>query len=141
MDHASLQQPSAANAGHIDRPRGFLSPINKRRLTNFKANRRGYWSLWIFLLLFGLSLIAEFLVNDRPIVVVYKGEVLAPIFVDYPEEKFGGFLAVTDYRDPFVQEEINANGWMLWPLIRYSYRTVNNEIPVPAAAPPFASQM
>ena len=136
MDHASLQQPSAANAGHIDRPRGFLSPINKRRLTNFKANRRGYWSLWIFLLLFGLSLIAEFLVNDRPIVVVYKGEVLAPIFVDYPEEKFGGFLAVTDYRDPFVQEEINANGWMLWPLIRYSYRTVNNEIPVPAPAPP-----
>ncbi|MCA1243197.1 ABC transporter permease [Stappia stellulata] len=136
MDHASLQQPAAANAGHIDRPRGFLSPINKRRLTNFKANRRGYWSLWIFLLLFGLSLIAEFLVNDRPIVVVYKDELLAPIFVDYPEEKFGGFLAVTDYRDPFIQEEINANGWMLWPLIRYSYRTVNNEIPVPAPAPP-----
>jgi microcin C transport system permease protein len=136
MDHASPQQATVASAGHTERPRGFLSPINKRRLTNFKANRRGYWSLWIFLVLFGLSLIAEFLVNDRPIVVVYKGEVLAPIFVDYPEEKFGGFLAVTDYRDPFVQEEINANGWMLWPLIRYSYRTVNNEIPVPAPAPP-----
>ncbi|WP_425088960.1 ABC transporter permease [Stappia sp.] len=136
MDHASLQQQAAANAGHIDRPRGFLSPINKRRLTNFKANRRGFWSLWIFLALFGLSLIAEFLVNDRPIVVVYKDELLAPIFVDYPEEKFGGFLAVTDYRDPFIQEEISANGWMLWPLIRYSYRTVNNEIPVPAPAPP-----
>jgi microcin C transport system permease protein len=136
MDQASMQHATAANAGHVDRPRGFLSPINKRRLSNFKANRRGFWSLWIFLVLFGLSLIAEFLVNDRPIVVVYKGEVLAPIFVDYPEDKFGGFLAITDYRDPFIQEEINANGWMLWPLIRYSYRTVNNEIPVPAPAPP-----
>ncbi|MBC2857610.1 ABC transporter permease [Stappia sp. 28M-7] len=127
---------TAAVGAHPGRPKGWLSPINRRRLTNFKANRRGYWSFWIFLVLFGLSLIAEFLVNDRPVVVVYKDEVLAPIFVDYPEEKFGGFLAVTDYRDPYIQEEINANGWMLWPPIRYSYRTVNNEIPVPAPAPP-----
>ena len=118
------------------RPTGWLSPINQRRLTNFKANRRGFWSLWIFLALFGLSLVAELLVNDRPILVVYNDEVLAPILIDYPEEKFGGFLAVTDYRDPFIQDEINANGWMLWPAIRYSYRTVNNEIPVPAPAPP-----
>lgn len=113
-----------------------LSPINQRRLANFKANRRGYWSLWIFLVLFVLSMLAEFLVNDRPIIVSYKGEILSPVFVNYPEEKFGGFLAVTDYRDPYIQEEINANGWMLWPLVRYSYRTVNNEIPVPAPAPP-----
>ncbi|WP_029057787.1 ABC transporter permease [Stappia stellulata] len=137
MDQRSTQQqPAAGKADTIGRPRGFLSPINRRRLTNFKANRRGYWSFWIFLVLFGLSLVAELLVYDRPIVVVYKDEVLAPIFVDYPEEKFGGFLAITDYRDPFIQEEINANGWMLWPPIRYSYRTVNNEIPVPAPAPP-----
>ncbi len=113
-----------------------LSPINKRRLVNFKANRRGFWSLWIFLVLFVLSLGAEFLINDRPVLVSYKGEILAPIFVNYPEEKFGGFLAITDYRDPFVQDEINANGWMLWPPVRYSYRTVNNAIPVPAPAPP-----
>ena len=113
-----------------------LSPINQRRLENFKINRRGFWSLWIFLVLFVLTMLAEFLTNDRPIIVSYQGEILAPIFVDYPEEKFGGFLAITDYRDPFIQEEIEADGWMLWPPVRYSYRTVNNEIPVPAPAPP-----
>ncbi|NRG16555.1 ABC transporter permease [Rhizobiales bacterium] len=120
------------------RPRGRfeLSPINKRRLANFNANRRGFWSLWIFLILFVLALFAEFIANDRPILVSYKGELLTPVFVDYPEEKFGGFLAVTDYRDPFIQDEINANGWILWPPIRYSYDTINNEIPVPAPAPP-----
>lgn len=106
-----------------------LSPVNRRRWQNFKANKRGYWSLWIFLALFGLSLCAEFVANDRPILVVYKGEVLFPVFVDYPEEKFGGFLAVTDYRDPVNIEEINANGWMLWPPIRYSYTTVNKDYP------------
>ena len=76
-----------------------------------------------------LSLFAEFIANDKPILASYKGEILFPVLVDYPEEKFGGFLAVTDYRDPFIQDEIEANGWMLWPPIRYSYRTVNNEIP------------
>jgi microcin C transport system permease protein len=129
-------EPDAAAASVRLPKRGWLSPINRRRLSNFKANRRGFWSLWVFLLLFVLSLLAEFLVNDRPILVSYNGEILAPVFVDYPEEKFGGFLAVTDYRDPFIQDEINANGWMLWPPVRYSYRTVNNEIPVPAPAPP-----
>ncbi|MYZ50066.1 ABC transporter permease [Propylenella binzhouense] len=113
-----------------------LSPINQRRWRSFKANRRGFWSLWIFLVLFILSLFAEFIANDRPLLVSYKGEFLYPVFVDYPEEKFGGFLARTDYRDPFIQDEIQANGWMVWPPIRYSYRTVNNEIPVPAPAPP-----
>lgn len=113
-----------------------LSPMNKRRLSNFKANRRGFWSLWIFLVLFVLSLGAEFIANDKPIIASYKGEILTPIFADYPEEKFGGFLAVTDYRDPFIKDEIEANGWMLWPVIRYSYRTVNNEIPTPAPAAP-----
>ena len=113
-----------------------LSPINRRRWRNFKANGRGYWSLWIFLVLFVLSLFAEFIANDRPILVSYKGEMLFPVLVDYPEEKFGGFLAVTDYRSPFVQDEIEANGWILWPPIRYSYRTINSEIPEPAPAHP-----
>ena len=116
--------------------RGWLSPLNRRRWQNFKANRRGYWSLWIFLVLFVLSLFSEFIANDRPLVVSYKGETLFPVLVDYPEEKFGGFLAVTDYRDPIIQEEINSNGWMMWPPIRYSYRTVNNEIPEAAPAKP-----
>lgn len=106
-----------------------LSPVNRRRWQNFKANRRGYWSLWLFLALFGASLFAEFIANDRPIMVSYKGEILFPVFVDYPEEKFGGFLAVTDYRDPVNIEEIEANGWMLWPPIRYSYTTVNKDYP------------
>ncbi|NVK36011.1 MAG: ABC transporter permease [Rhodobacteraceae bacterium] len=117
-------------------PTSRLSPINQRRLANFKAHRRGYWSLWIFLALFIVTMLAEFVTNDRPVLVSYQGEILMPVFVDYPEEKFGGFLAITDYRDPFIQDEINANGWMIWPLVRYSYNTVNNEIPMPAPAPP-----
>jgi microcin C transport system permease protein len=115
--------------------RARLSPLNQRRLQNFKANRRGVWSFWIFLVLFVMSLFAEFIANDRPIVAVYKGEVLFPVFVSYPEEKFGGFLAVTDYRDPVIQEEIRSNGWMLWPPIRYNYRTVRTD-GGPFPAPP-----
>jgi microcin C transport system permease protein len=116
--------------------RPFLSPLNQRRWQNFKANRRGYWSLWIFLVLFVLSLFSEFIANDRPLIASYKGEILFPVIVDYPEEKFGGFLAVTDYRDPVISEEIEANGWIIWPPVRYSYRTVNNEIPEAAPAKP-----
>ena len=116
--------------------RPWLSPLNQRRLANFKANRRGFWSLWIFLVLFVLSLFSELIANDRPILASYKGELLTPFLVDYPEEKFGGFLAVTDYRDPVIQDEIEANGWIVWPPIRYSYRTVNNEIPEAAPAKP-----
>ena len=118
----------------IARPR--LSPLNLRRWQNFKANRRGYWSLWIFLALFVLSLFSELIANDKPIVAYYKGEILFPVAVAYPEEKFGGFYAVTDYRDPVIRDEINANGWMIWPPIRYSYRTVNNAIPDAAPAKP-----
>ena len=113
-----------------------VSPLSERRWQNFKANRRGYWSLWIFLFLFIFSMLAEFIANDKPILISYKGELLAPIFVDYPEEKFGGFLPVTDYRDPVNIEEIEANGWMLWPPIRYSYTTANVDIPRPAPSPP-----
>ncbi len=113
-----------------------LSPLNQRRFSLFKANRRGYWSLWMFLMLFFVSLFAELLVNERPIIASYKGELLFPIVSEYDEAKFGGFLAVTDFRDPFIQEEINANGWMLWPLVRYDYRSVNNALPTPAPSKP-----
>jgi len=126
----------AAKAATTKRGWFALSPLNQRRWSNFCAHKRGYWSLWIFLVIFVLTLFAEFLANDRPLLISYKGEMLTPVFVDYPEEKFGGFLAVTDYRDPFIQDEIQSNGWMVWPLIRYSYQTVNNEIPVPAPAAP-----
>lgn len=114
----------------------FLSPLNKRRWQNFKANRRGYWSLWIFAVLFVLAASAELIANDRPLFGVYKGEFITPVFVDYPEEKFGGFYAVTDYRDPVITDEIEANGWLVWPPVRYSYNTANNEIPEAAPAKP-----
>jgi microcin C transport system permease protein len=129
----------AAEAAPPPRSRFALSPINRRRWQNFKAHRRGRWSLWIFLVLFGLSLFAEFLANDKPILVRYEGAFYTPIFHFYPETAFGGdFETAADYRDPFVQDLITeAGGWMVWPPIRYSYRTVDNEIPVPAPAPPF----
>jgi microcin C transport system permease protein len=106
-----------------------LTPINLRRWQNFKSNRRGYWSMWIFLGLFFATLGAELIANDRPILVRYKGEILSPMLFDYPESKFGGFLAVTDYRDPEILGEIEKNGWMLWPLVRYSYGTINKDYP------------
>src|SRR5262245_58836566 len=113
-----------------------LTGLNERRWQLFKANRRGFWSLWIFSVLFAISILAPFLANDRPVLASYKGEVLFPTFTEYPEEKFGGFLALTDFRDPFIQEEIRANGWMIWPPIRYSYGSVNNELPTPAPSRP-----
>ncbi len=132
---ATVSSREATMGAAARRPR--LSPTNLRRWQNFKANRRGYWSFWLFLILFGLSLCAELIANDRPILVSYKGELLAPVLVNYPEEKFGGFLATTDYRSDFIQEEINANGWMIWPPVRYSYQTVNSEIPHSAPTKPF----
>ncbi|MBS0239450.1 MAG: ABC transporter permease [Proteobacteria bacterium] len=111
------------------RQRFRLSPVNKRRLERFKSHKIGYRSFIIFTALFVGSLFAEFVANDRPLIVSYKGEILFPVLVDYPEEKFGGFLAVTDYRTPDIANEINANGWMLWPPIRYSYATINKDYP------------
>jgi microcin C transport system permease protein len=109
---------------------GFaLSPLNRRRWRNFKANRRGYWSLWIFLALFVLSLFAEVIANDKPIIARYKGEFLFPALVDYPESKFGGFLAVTDYKDPVILDEMQEHGWAIWPPISYSYRSINKDYP------------
>ncbi|TLP45986.1 ABC transporter permease [Cohaesibacter sp. CAU 1516] len=113
-----------------------LSPINQRRLKNFKSNRRGYVSLWLFAVLFVLTLFAELLANDKPLLVSYKGELLSPLVTDYPESKFGGFLPKTDYHDPVIQDEINENGWVLWAPVRYGYRTVNIDLPTPAPSPP-----
>jgi microcin C transport system permease protein len=113
-----------------------LSGLNARRWQLFRSNGRGFWSFAIFMVLFVLSLFAPLIANDRPILASYKGEILFPLLRDYPEEKFGGFLAVTDFRDMVNQDEINGNGWMLWPPIRYSYGTVNRELPVPAPSRP-----
>ncbi len=138
-----------------------LSPLNQRRWSNFKKNRRALWSLWIFLFLFGLSLIAEFIANDKPILASYRGEIYAPIFNFYPETAFGGdFRTEAVYRDPEVRclirtggleecfdrpdellEEVKngmvpdgdfEKGWILWPVIPYDYQT---PVDRPGAAP------
>jgi microcin C transport system permease protein len=116
-----------------------LNAINQRRWSLFKANKRGYWSFWVFLALFIVSIFAPIIANDRPILASYKGEILFPTFIDYPEAKFGGFLAKTNYRDPVNVDEISANGWMIWPPIRYASNTVNAELPMPAPSPPVSS--
>ncbi|MGR3622599.1 ABC transporter permease [Pseudophaeobacter sp.] len=138
-----------------------LSPLNQRRWNTFRRNKRAYWSLWIFAVLFGLSLFAEFLANDKPILVSYRGEIYAPVFKFYPETRFGGdFQTEAIYRDPEVEclirtggvedcfdepeaimEEIALGtytaegfykGWSLWPLIPYSF---NTSVDRPGAAP------
>ncbi len=119
---------------------GFaITPLTRRRVDAFKANRRGVWSLWIFLVLFFVSLFAELVANDRPILVWYDGSLYAPFLKAYPETTFGGpFPTEADYTDPEVQRMIDAKGWMLSPLIPYSYRTVAWDLPVPAPSPPDA---
>ena len=114
-----------------------ISPINRRRLDNFRANRRGYWSLWIFLFLFLISIFAEFLANDKPIFIQYDGRFFFPILVSYPETIFGGdFETEAEYSDPEVQNLIGKKGWSIWPLIPYSYDTVIWDLPTPAPSPP-----
>jgi microcin C transport system permease protein len=114
-----------------------LNPINQRRLANFKANRRGYLSLHIFLLLFGITLCAEFIANDKPFLIYYDGGVYLPFLEAYPETTFGGvFPTEADYTDPFVAELIQERGWMIWPPIPYSYDTVILDLPGPAPSPP-----
>jgi microcin C transport system permease protein len=114
-----------------------MNPINQRRWQNFKANRRGYWSLILFLVLFGTSLLAEFIANDRPLIVSYKGALYFPVLKTFPESAFGGvFKTDADYRDPVVAGLIHDRGWMVWPPIRYRYDTINFNLPVPAPAPP-----
>ena len=113
------------------------SPLMQRRLQNFRGNKRGYWSFWIFLVVFVLSLLANFIANDRPVIAQYKGRVLLPILHDYYETDFGGDFAVpADYRDPYISGLIKKDGWMLMPIIPYSHQTINYNLPVPAPAPP-----
>jgi microcin C transport system permease protein len=116
-----------------------ISPMNQRRWYNFSANRRGYWSLWIFLGLFLVSLLAEFVANDRPFLVYYDGGLYAPIFKAYPETTFGGtFETEAEFKDPYLQDLINDRGWMIWPVIRYNHRTFAWDLPQPAPSPPSA---
>ena len=114
-----------------------ITPLTRRRLDSFRRNQRGFWSLWIFLAVFLVTLFAEFIANDRPILARFDGAWYFPVFVDYPETAFGGeFPTAADYRDPAVQKLIKAKGWMLWPPIPFSYSTINYDLPSPAPSPP-----
>src|SRR3954462_2161295 len=114
-----------------------ITPLTRRRLDNFRTNRRGFWSLWIFLVLFIASLFAEFIANDRPLLIQYDGAFYFPVFRNYPETAFGGFLpSEADYRDPAVKKLIKDKGWMVWPLIPFSYRTIT-DAPGPFPARPW----
>lgn len=114
-----------------------VTPLNARRIENFKANRRGYWSLWVFIAVFFVTLFAEFLANDKPLLVRYDGAFHMPVFVAYPETAFGGdFETEAEYADPEVQELIEQKGWILWPPVPYSFDTIVFDLPRPAPSPP-----
>ena len=114
-----------------------LSPLNKRRLDNFKSNKRGWYSFWIFILLFLISIFADFIANEKPLLIKYNNQIYFPIINEYSETIFGGdFETEADYRDPYVKDLINSNGWMIWPIIPYTYDTIIRDLAVPAPAPP-----
>jgi len=120
-------------------PRPF-SPLTRRRLAKFRANKRGFWSLWIFLALFFFTLGAEFVSNDNPLLIKFDNHYYFPVFVGYPETAFGGeFETEARYRDPFVKKLIEAKGWMIWPLVPFSYNTINYGLSQPAPSPPDAT--
>ena len=115
----------------------ILSPLNKRRLDNFKSNKRGWYSFWIFTLLFLISIFADFIANEKPLLIKYNNQIYFPIIYAYSETTFGGdFETEADYRDPYVKKLINKNGWMIWPIIPYTYNTIIRDLAVPAPAPP-----
>ncbi len=109
-----------------------LSPLNARRWGNFKANKRGYWSLWIFLVLFFVTLFAEFIANDKPIFIHVEGKSYFPVFFTYPDTDFGDDLGTAaDYRDPFTQKYLaEHNAIQIWPPIHFSYKTINDRPPM-----------
>jgi microcin C transport system permease protein len=115
-----------------------LSHVTRRRLAIFRANRRGYWSLWIFAVLFGASLFAEFIANDRPLLIRYNDAWYVPVLNDYGGDQFGSDFLPTeaDYTDPDLRRAISAKGWMLWPPIHYSYSTTVTDLNAPSPAPP-----
>ncbi|MDD2868006.1 ABC transporter permease [Neomegalonema sp.] len=119
-----------------------LSPINQRRWSNFKANRRAIWSLRLFLAIFVVSLFAEVIANDKPLLVKYEGGYYTPILKFYPETAFGGdFETEADYHDEFLANLIReGDGWMIWPLIPYSYDTISYGVGR-APAPPSAQHV
>ena len=119
-----------------------LSPLTRRRLKSFRANARGFWSLWIFLILLITCLLANFVANDKPLLVNYDGHYYFPVLKSYPETTFGGeFATQADYRDQFVHNAIEKKGWMIWPPIHFYYDTINYDLKPPAPSPPSADKI
>ncbi|WP_307743352.1 microcin C ABC transporter permease [Pantoea anthophila] len=116
-----------------------LSPLTQQRWQRFRHNRRGYWSLWIFLVLFLLSLGAELIANEKPLLVHYQQRWMLPLLFDYSETDYGGVLqTAADYQDPWLQQRIARQGWALWAPIRFSDSTLNFATQVPFPSPPSA---
>ncbi len=114
-----------------------LTPLTRRRFSQFRANKRGFWSLWIFLAFLCVALGAEFIANDKPILIAYDNALYFPTFKNYPETTFGGYFETeAEYREPEVRELINAKGWMIWPPIPFSYDTINYDLKTPAPSAP-----
>jgi microcin C transport system permease protein len=131
-------QAPLGEAVPMTRHRFSPSPLNRRRWQNFKSNRRGYWSFWIFLCLFVLSLFAELIANDQPLVIKYDGHLYWPTFVTYAETAFGGeFETAADYRDPYLQKQIaDKGGTVIWPPVHFSASSINRDLPTPAPSKP-----
>ncbi|MBF0446592.1 MAG: ABC transporter permease [Magnetococcales bacterium] len=115
-----------------------FSPIARRRWRRFKSHRRGVVSLWIFSALFFLSLGAELISNDKPLLVSYQGTLYYPLFVSYPETVFGGdFETEADYKDPFILDTLQSGGnWLVFPLNPHRYDSINTQLTHPAPSPP-----
>ena len=116
-----------------------MSPIMQARLQRFKENKLGFGCFIVFALIFVLSLAAELIANDKPLLVKYDQSLYMPVLKTYPETTFGGvFETEADYKDPVVQQLINDKGWAVWPLIKFSYQTPNLELAVPVPSAPTA---
>ncbi len=114
-----------------------LTPINQARWARFRHNRRGYWSLWIFLIIFVCSMCSELIANDRPLLVQYKGSLYVPLVKEYSEQTFGGqFATVADYQDSWLRKQLSENGWVLWAPVRYGATTIDFNTDLPFPSPP-----
>ncbi|MDQ4428668.1 microcin C ABC transporter permease [Yokenella regensburgei] len=117
-----------------------LNPVNEARWARFRHNRRGYWSLWLFLILFTCSLFSELLANDKPLLVEYRGSLYVPFIKDYTEAQFGGdFATNADYLDPWLQKQLTENGWVIWAPIRFGASSINFATDQPFPSPPSAT--
>ncbi len=117
-----------------------MNRLNRERWERFRANKRGYWSLYIFSFIFAISLFSELIANDKPLIIYYDGGFYFPLIREYAETRFGGeFETAADYKDPYVVELINEKGWMVNPIIPFSYDTINYELDRPAPSPPSAA--